>query len=86
MSNELHSNESRSNETNIIIRHGEPGIHDNLPHGTACKIFRGDKFELYLQINKHEFEDPIWTFVGTFDKDVGEFIIDEEIRFVLGKE
>lgn len=57
---------------------------DELPYGTACKVVLGDKLELYVQTNRHELEDPTWLFIGTFDKDVGAFIIDEEINFVLG--
>lgn len=75
-----------SNETAIILRHGKPSSLDSLPYGTACKVVTGDKLELYIQTNKHELEDPHWEFIGTFDKDIGEFIIDEEINFVLGRD
>lgn len=74
-----------SNETTIIIRHGQPGNLDALPYGTACKVVLGDKFELFVQANKHELEDPNWILIGTFDKDVGEFVVNDEINYVLGK-
>ena len=74
-----------SNETLIILRHSAPSILDELPYGTACKVIVEDKFELYVQINKNELQDPNWMFVGIFDKDVGEFIIGEEIKYLLGK-
>lgn len=74
-----------SNETTIIVRHSAPSLLDSLPYGTACKVIVDGKMELFVQVNKHELEDPNWVFIGTFDKDVGEFIIDEEINNILGK-
>ena len=74
-----------SNETTTIIRHSAPSLLDELPYGTACKVIVEDKFELFVQINKNELQDPNWMFVGIFDKDVGEFIIGEEIKYLLGK-
>ena len=74
-----------SSETQIILRHSAPSLLDSLPYGTACKVTKEDKFDLYCQTNKNEHEYPNWMFIGTFDKEVGQFIIHEEINFVLGK-
>ena len=70
-----------SNETLIITRHEAPSIMDELPYGTACKVLLSDKFDLHVQLNKHEDEKPNWLFIGTFNDD--RFIA-EEIDFVLG--
>lgn len=74
-----------SNETNIIIRHEEPNSMDELPYGTACKVLLDGKFDLYVQINKNEDERPKWLFIGTFDNDINQKVITEEIDNVLGK-
>ena len=64
-----------SSETQIILRHSAPSLLDSLPYGTACKVTKEDKFDLYCQTNKNEHEYPNWMFIGTFDKEVGQFII-----------
>ena len=74
-----------SSETQIILRHSAPSLLDNLPYGTACKVLKEEKFDLYVQTSKNDLEYPNWMFIGAFDKDVGQFIIDEEIKYVLGK-
>lgn len=74
-----------NNEIQIILRHAAPSLLDELPYGTACKVSVEDKFDLYVQVSKHELENPNWMFIGTFDKDVSEFIIEEEIKYALGK-
>ena len=71
-----------SNETLIITRHEEPNFRDELPYGTACKVILDGKFDLWIQINKHEGEKPNWLFIGTFNDD--KFIA-EEISNILGK-
>ena len=71
-----------SNETTIIVRHAEPNFMDESSYGTACKVLLGDKFDLYIQLSKHEDEKPNWVFIGTFTDDS---LIQEEINFVLGK-
>lgn len=76
------SNELRSNETKIILRHAEPNFMDESSYGTACKVILDGKFDLYVQINKHEDEKPNWLFIGTFDND---YLIQEEVNNVLGK-
>lgn len=74
-----------SNETKIIIRHSEPNMHDESPHGTACKVLLDNKYDLYIQINKHEKEKPSWFFVGTFSNEVDDDFIMHEVKNILGK-
>ena len=73
-----------SNETSIILRHSAPNLHDESSYGTACKVVRDKDLDLYVQINKHDNEIPKWLFIGTFDIDVDDQVIQEEIDFVLG--
>ncbi len=74
-----------SNETQIIIRHSEPSQFDESSYGTACKVMLNDRFDLYVQINKHEDEKPNWLFIGTFDENMSAAKMQQEIDNVLGK-
>jgi len=74
-----------SNDEAIILRHSAPSSFDECSYGTACKVSIGDDFELYVQINKHEDEQPKWLFIGTFTNCVGSDVIKEEVDNVLGR-
>lgn len=70
----------------VIVRTGPPHQFDQFEYGTICKSgdHHHDKYELYLQVGKHEVS-PNWESLGIFHIDSPQSYIDELISMRLKK-
>jgi hypothetical protein len=64
-----------------IERYSVPTKYDTMPYGTCCKVkdHHNDSFDLYLQVNRHEEEDPVWEFLVKTTNTTPQFFIDNMI-------
>lgn len=52
----------------ILLRHGPPHKMDEAPYGSLCRVERGDNYDIYIQVNLNDEEEPIWRYVDLFGK------------------
>lgn len=62
----------------IIIRHGQPGVLDEAPHGTACFVPQGREHDVYVQVS--QISIPRWEFLGTFPNNYKKSNLKEKIE------
>ena len=60
-----------------IIRHGQPGILDEAPHGTACFVPQGREHDVYVQVSHTQ--QPRWELLGTYPEGYNKKELKEEI-------
>jgi hypothetical protein len=70
----------------VIVRTGPPHQFDQFEYGSVCRSqdHNHDKYDLYLQVGKHEV-CPQWELIGSFFHDAPQDHIDELIAMRLKK-
>lgn len=61
-----------------IVRHGQPGVLDEAPHGTACFVPQGREHDVYVQVSHTDL--PRWELLGTYPQEYNKKELKEEIE------
>lgn len=61
-----------------IVRHGQPGMLDEAPHGTLCFVPQGNEHDIYMQVSRTDL--PRWELMGTYPEKYNKKKLKEEVE------